>query len=85
VTFSRRRCFENALNKSCGPGRGVRRLVDLEYIGVIDLDGSGKVIDANDAFLEMTGYSREELTAGDVYWRTFTCGIPRFWTNTPLK
>jgi len=50
----------------------VRRLVDSNIIGVIDSDGSGKVIGANDAFLEMTGYSREELNAGDVHWADMT-------------
>jgi formate hydrogenlyase transcriptional activator len=50
----------------------VRRLVDSNIIGVIDSDGSGKIINANNAFLEMTGYSREELNAGDIHWAEMT-------------
>jgi PAS domain S-box-containing protein len=49
-----------------------RRLVDANIIGVIVADTTGAIIDANDAFLGMVGYTREELLAGRVQWREMT-------------
>jgi PAS domain-containing protein len=37
-------------------------------IGVIHSDFYGHISDANDAFLEMVGYTRNELLAGEVRW-----------------
>jgi PAS domain S-box-containing protein len=42
----------------------IRRLVDANIIGVIIADLDGSIIEANDAFLEMLGYSRDDLAAG---------------------
>ena len=42
----------------------IRRLVDANIIGVVIADLDGSIIEANDAFLEMLGYSRDELVAG---------------------
>ncbi|WP_437588534.1 AAA family ATPase [Sorangium sp. So ce1000] len=50
----------------------IRRLVDSNIIGIAVWDLDGRVIDANDAFLCMLGYSREELTSGDVRWTDLT-------------
>ncbi len=50
----------------------VRRLIDSNIMGVIQTDGAGEVVDANDAFLEMVGYSQEELKAGKVHWADMT-------------
>jgi PAS domain S-box-containing protein len=41
----------------------IRRLVDANIIGVIIADLDGLIIEANDAFLEMLGYSRDDLVA----------------------
>ncbi len=38
-----------------------RRLVESDVIGVITADIHGNITEANDAFLKMVGYSREEL------------------------
>ena len=38
-----------------------RRLVDSNIIGIIVADIHGTILDANDAFLDMLGYSRSEL------------------------
>ncbi len=48
-----------------------RRLVDANIIGVIVGDQE-RVLDANDAFLKLVGYSREELLAGVVRWPEMT-------------
>jgi PAS domain S-box-containing protein len=44
----------------------LRRLVEANLIGVIFADFSGNITEANDAFLEMVGYTREELGSGKV-------------------
>jgi len=42
----------------------IRRLVDSDIIGIVIWDLSGTLIDANDAFLRMVQYDREDLKAG---------------------
>lgn len=42
----------------------IRRLVDSDIIGVIFWDLDGRILDANDAFLHMVQYEREELQTG---------------------
>ncbi|MEH2412614.1 hybrid sensor histidine kinase/response regulator [Nostoc sp.] len=46
-----------------------RRLVDSNIIGVIVVKMDGAIAEANDAFLEMVGYSQQDLLAGRVRWR----------------
>jgi PAS domain S-box-containing protein len=50
----------------------VRRLVDSNIIGIFILDVEGQIIEANEAFLRMVGYSREELISGRVRWTALT-------------
>ncbi|MEH2046135.1 PAS domain S-box protein [Nostoc sp.] len=45
------------------------RLVESNIIGVIVANMDGAIAEANDAFLEMVGYSQEDLLAGRVRWR----------------
>jgi PAS domain S-box-containing protein len=42
----------------------IRRLVDSDVIGIVIWDLDGRLIDANDAFLRMVQYDREDLRAG---------------------
>jgi len=42
----------------------IRRLVDSNIIGVVIWDLQGRIIDANQAFLDMVGYGREDLVSG---------------------
>src|SRR5467141_3868968 len=49
----------------------IRRLVDANIIG-ITLFRNNRIHEANDAFLHMVGYDREELVAGRVHWREIT-------------
>ncbi|MEH1962266.1 MAG: ATP-binding protein [Nostoc sp.] len=46
-----------------------RRLVDSNIIGVIVSKMDGAIAQANDAFLQMVGYSQEDLLAGQIRWR----------------
>jgi PAS domain S-box-containing protein len=50
----------------------IRHLVDANIIGIVIYDFEGGIIEANDAFLDMLGYSREELTSGSVRWKDLT-------------
>ena len=46
----------------------VRRLFESELIGICFWEQSGKITDANNTFLDMVGYSQEELANGKVRW-----------------
>ena len=50
----------------------LRRLVDSNVIGIIFADETGRVTEANDAVLQILGYSREELLSGAVSWKGLT-------------
>jgi PAS domain S-box-containing protein len=50
----------------------IRRLVDANVVGVLISDLEGPIIEANDAFLHMLGYSRDDLTSGRLRWRDLT-------------
>ncbi|OWY69279.1 hypothetical protein B7486_22315 [cyanobacterium TDX16] len=49
-----------------------RRLVESNIIGIYFGDFSGRIFEANDAFLSMMGYTRPELEAGKLYWNRMT-------------
>jgi PAS domain S-box-containing protein len=49
-----------------------RRLTDAGIIGVITTDVTGAVLEANGAFLQMVGYTDDEVRAGKVRWRDMT-------------
>jgi PAS domain S-box-containing protein len=44
----------------------IRRLVDANIIGIFISSRKGKIIEANDAFLKMVGYDREDIAAGNM-------------------
>lgn len=46
-----------------------RRLVESNLIGVMFWHADGKILDANDAFLNIIGYTRQELESGLINWR----------------
>jgi PAS domain S-box-containing protein len=50
----------------------IRRLVDANIIGIFISRRDGDIVEANDAFLEMVGYDREDLAAGRVRWTDLT-------------
>jgi PAS domain S-box-containing protein len=50
----------------------IRRLVDANIIGICVWNLEGEIIEANEAFLQMVGYSREDLLTGRVRWRDLT-------------
>jgi PAS domain S-box-containing protein len=50
----------------------IRRLVDSNIIGIVIWDLEGRILDANDAFLRMLGYSRQDLVSTSVRWTDLT-------------
>jgi len=50
----------------------VRRLVESNIIGIATGDLDGKVIDANDAFLALLGFTKEDVAAGSMRWDALT-------------
>ena len=49
-----------------------RRLIASDIIGIINANLEGKIIEANDTFLRMTGYTREDLLGGRLDWSLMT-------------
>jgi PAS domain S-box-containing protein len=50
----------------------VRRLVDSNIIGILIFDLDGRIIEANEAFLRMVGYSRDDVISGRLRWTDLT-------------
>ena len=49
-----------------------RRLTEAGIIGVIVIDLEGRLHEANDLFIQMVGYSKEELLSGSIDWSQLT-------------
>jgi PAS domain S-box-containing protein len=50
----------------------IRRLVDANIIGIFIWDLEGLILEANDIFLRMVGYDREDLLSGRMRWTDLT-------------
>jgi PAS domain S-box-containing protein len=50
----------------------IRRLVDANIVGIEIVDLSGEILEANDAFLRIVGYEREDLDSGHLRWTDLT-------------
>jgi PAS domain S-box-containing protein len=57
----------------------IRRLVDANIIGIFISRRDGRIVEANDAFLKMAAYDREDLAAGRLRWTDLT---PPQWLDT---
>jgi PAS domain S-box-containing protein len=62
----------------------IRRLVDANIIGIFirSVPGDGPILEANDAFLRMVGYDREDLISGRVKWAELT---PPEWRDSDAR
>src|SRR5215470_5468294 len=60
----------------------IRRLVDANIIGIIIADREGRILEANDAFLRLVGYDREDLVSGRVRWTELT---PPEWRERDIR
>jgi PAS domain S-box-containing protein len=50
----------------------LQRVLETDAVGVIFFDHSGTVVDANDVFLRITGYSKQEVQSRSLHWRQLT-------------
>ncbi len=50
----------------------IRRLVDANIIGIFMWEYEGPILEANDTFLRIVGYDREDLLAGRLLWTDLT-------------
>ncbi|MBI3900299.1 MAG: EAL domain-containing protein [Gammaproteobacteria bacterium] len=66
---SERACAEEAIRER---EARIRRLVESNIIGVFFWDLSGVITYANDAFLRIVGYTRDELQSGQMDWSKLT-------------
>jgi PAS domain S-box-containing protein len=73
---------KRAEEKLRGSEERLRRAIGIESVGVIFFKADGSITDSNDAFLRMSGYSREDLEQGKVRWDVMT---PPEWMPHSLK
>lgn len=69
VDITARRRSEETLRSS---EERLSRMINIDGVGVAILNESGKLVDSNDAFLEMCGYRREEVASGTLLWLDLT-------------
>jgi PAS domain S-box-containing protein len=50
----------------------IRRLVEADIIGIFMWEYEGPIFEANDTFLQIVGYDREDLLAGRLRWTDLT-------------
>ncbi len=50
----------------------LRRFVDANIVGVIIANAAGAILETNDYYLQLVGYTREDLQQGRVDWRAMT-------------
>ena len=60
----------------------MRRLVDANIVGIFMWDITGRILDANDSFLRMVGYDREDLARGMLRWTDLT---PPGWREVDVR
>jgi PAS domain S-box-containing protein len=67
--ITRRKQAEHALSLAV---ERLRRFVDANIVGVVIADAAGAIVEANDYYLRLLGYTREDLEHGRVDWRAIT-------------
>jgi PAS domain S-box-containing protein len=50
----------------------LQRVIETDAVGMIFFDHSGTIVDANDVFLNMMGYTRAEVGRRELTWRRLT-------------
>jgi PAS domain S-box-containing protein len=69
---NRQRAEAEVRELACGLEAKIRRLVEANVVGIVMFTLDGAIIEANDAFLRMVKYSREDITSGRVRWKDLT-------------
>ena len=62
-----------------------RQLANSKMVGLLYCRLDGQIVDANDTFLEMVGYNRSELDAGQLSWRALTPVVYRETDNAVIE
>src|SRR5258708_6141757 len=60
----------------------IRRLVDSNIIGIFIWDFDGHILEANEAFLRMVNYDRQDMVAGRIHWTELT---PPDWRDRDMQ
>ncbi|WP_442894394.1 ATP-binding protein [Bradyrhizobium sp. AZCC 1708] len=60
----------------------IRRLVDANIVGIVIWELDGRILEANDAFLHMLSYDRENLASGRLNWTDLT---PAEWRDRDAR
>ena len=50
----------------------LQRMVNVDLVGILIFDAEGTLIDSNEAFLKMTGYSKKQISSRELTWRDIT-------------
>lgn len=74
--ITHRKQFEQAIQRS---ERRLRVFFDSDMLGTIFWTLDGRIIGANNKFLEMTGYTRDDLATGQLRWSELTPRI--YWPS----
>ena len=69
IDITRRKEAEEELRQSEAQ---IRRAFEIETVGVIFFRTDGQITDANNAFLQMSGYDREDLEKNRIRWDQMT-------------
>ncbi|MBE7170114.1 MAG: PAS domain S-box protein [Williamsia sp.] len=69
LNITARKQVEEEVKKS---EQRLQRMVNVPQVGVLTFNHQGVMLHANDAFLEMLGFTREEFNARQFNWRDFT-------------
>ena len=68
ISIENTRLYEDVLEREAR----IRRLVDAHIVGIFTWNLAGKILEANEAFLHMVGYSREDLISAHMKWSDLT-------------
>jgi two-component system CheB/CheR fusion protein len=69
IDISSRKLAEEALRRS---NERMEKAFSIDTVGIIYFKPTGEITGANDAFLQMIGYSREDLNMGRLRWNEMT-------------
>jgi PAS domain S-box-containing protein len=67
--ITERKKAEDALRTS---EQRLQRVLETDAVGVLFFDAAGTLIQANDVFLNMTGYTRKQLAQRELTWQSMT-------------
>ena len=63
---------QNHIFKSVNSDRHLRKMYDSDLLGILYWNTKGEITRANDKFLQMVGYTREDLENGKIDWIKMT-------------